>query len=354
MNLPKQKQYLRQLKTYHNKFMLKERLQHKIDFKTKPLGALGMLEKLALQIGTVQNSLSPILINPTIVVFAGDHGVAQESVSAYPQEVTFQMVANFLNGGAAINVFCRQNKIALKIVNSGVNFDFAADENLIDAKIANGTKSFLQAEAMTETQLQQCFAKGNEIVSQVFEMGCNIIGFGEMGIGNTSSATMLMSYLCDLPIEKCVGRGTGLNDAQLENKISILQQAQSFHGDIDNPKVVLQTFGGFEIAQMCGAMLSAFEKNMLILVDGFIATSAFLVAYNLHPEIKHNAIFCHLSDEFGHQNLLNYLEAKPLLKLNMRLGEGTGCAIAYPIIQSAVAFLNNMASFESAGVSNYD
>ena len=161
-----------------------------------------------------------------------------------------------------------------------------------------------------------------------------------------------MCYLCDLPIEKCVGRGTGLNDAQLQDKIAILRQAQSFHGKIDNPKVVLQTFGGFEIAQMCGAMLAAFEKNMLILVDGFIATSAFLVAYKLNSDIKNNAIFCHLSDELGHQNLLNYLGTEPLLKLNMRLGEGTGCAVAYPIIQSAVTFLNNMASFESAAVSN--
>jgi nicotinate-nucleotide--dimethylbenzimidazole phosphoribosyltransferase len=332
--------------------MFKESLQHKIDFKTKPLGALGMLEKLALQIGTVQNSLSPTLQNPTIVIFAGDHGIAKEGVSAYPQEVTFQMVSNFLNGGAAINVFCKQHNIDLKIVNSGVNFDFEPNQNLIDAKIANGTASFLQDKAMTETQLQQCFSKGNEIVSQVFETGCNVVGFGEMGIGNTSSAAMLMSYLCDFPIEKCVGRGTGLDDAQLENKISILKKAKSFHGEIDDAKEVLQTFGGFEIAQMCGAMLAAFEKNMLILVDGFIATSAFLVASNLHPDIKNNAIFCHLSDEFGHQNLLNYLEAEPLLKLNLRLGEGTGCAIAYPIIESAVAFLNNMASFESAAVSN--
>jgi nicotinate-nucleotide--dimethylbenzimidazole phosphoribosyltransferase len=332
--------------------MFKESLQHKIDFKTKPLGALGTLEKLALQIGTVQNSLSPALQNPTIVVFAGDHGIAKESVSAYPQEVTFQMVSNFLNGGAAINVFCKQHNIDLKIVNSGVNFDFESNPNLIDAKIANGTNSFLQAKAMTETQVNQCFAKGHEIVSKVFETGCNVIGFGEMGIGNTSSAAMLMSYLCDLPIEKCVGRGTGLDDAQLENKISILKKAQSFHGKIDDEKEILQTFGGFEIAQMCGAMLAAFEKNMLILVDGFIATSAFLVAFKLNADIKNNAIFCHLSDESGHQNLLKYLKAEPLLKLNLRLGEGTGCAIAYPIIESAVAFLNNMASFESAAVSN--
>jgi len=332
--------------------MLKDQLLHKIDFKTKPIGALGTLEKLALQIGQIQNTLTPKLTNPTIVVFAGDHGIAKEGVSAYPQEVTFQMVMNFLQGGAAINVFSKQNNIDLKIVDAGVNFDFEPNENLINAKIAHGTKSFLTEKAMTEVQLQQCFDTGSEIVNSIYEDNCNVIGFGEMGIGNTSSATMLMSYLCNLPIEKCVGRGTGLNDIQLENKIGILKQAQIFHGEIENPKNVLQTFGGFEVAQMCGAMLAAFKNNMLILVDGFIASNAFLVAYKLNPAVINNAIFCHLSDEFGHHKLLNYLNAEPILKLNMRLGEGTGCAVAYPIMESAVSFLNNMASFESAGVTN--
>lgn len=331
---------------------IKAKLEHKIDFKTKPLGALGALEKIALQIGTIQNTLSPILENPTIVVFAADHGIANEGVSAYPQEVTFQMVMNFLQGGAAINVFSKQNNIKLKIVDAGVNFDFEINKNLIDAKIGKGTKSFLHQKAITATQLQQCFYKGVEIINQIANEGCNIIGFGEMGIGNTSSASMLMSILCNLPIEECVGRGTGLNNEQLENKIAVLNKAKVFHQTVQNPKDVLQTFGGFEIAQMCSAMLTASEKNMIILVDGFIASSAFLVAYKINPSIIKNAVFCHLSDEFGHQNLLNYLEVEPLLKLNMRLGEGTGCAVAYPLIVSAVNFLNNMASFESAGVTN--
>lgn len=333
---------------------LKEQLQHKINSKTKPIGALGMLEKLALQIGTIQNSLTPSLKKPTIIVFAGDHGIANEGVSAYPQEVTYQMVMNFLHGGAAINVFSTQHGINLKIVDAGVNFDFDKYENLINAKIDKGTKSFLHQKAMTETQLLQCFEKGKEIVTQLANEGCNVVGFGEMGIGNTSSASMLMSYLCNLPIENCVGRGTGLNDEQLQHKIAILKQAKAFHGNIENPKEVLQTFAGFEMAQMCAAMLSAFENNMILLVDGFIASNAFLVAYKINPLIKNNAIFCHLSDESGHQHLLNFLQAEPILKLNMRLGEGTGCAIAYPIIESAVAFLNNMASFESAGVTNKD
>ncbi len=334
--------------------MLKSELQHKIDFKTKPLGALGVLEKLAMQIGEIQNTLTPSLSKPTVVVFAGDHGIANEGVSAYPQEVTFQMVMNFLSGGAAINVFSNQNNIALKIVDAGVNFDFELNENLVDAKIAHGTKSFLKDKAMTLEQMQQCLSKGAEIVKQLNEDGCNVIGFGEMGIGNTSSATMLMSYLCNLPIEQCVGRGTGLNDAQLDNKIGILKQAQLAHGRELAPTEVLQTFGGFEIAQMCGAMQCAYEHQMLLLVDGFIASAAYLVVHSINPAIANNSIFCHLSDELGHQTLLNHLGVAPLISLNMRLGEGTGCAVAYPIVASAVAFLNNMASFESAGVTNKD
>jgi nicotinate-nucleotide--dimethylbenzimidazole phosphoribosyltransferase len=332
--------------------MIEKEIQHKIDFKTKPLGALGKLEAIALQIGSIQNSLSPKLNKPTIVVFAGDHGVARQGVSAYPQEVTFQMVTNFLQGGAAINVFCKQNNIALKVVDAGVNFEFENNQNLINAKIGLGTKSFLTEKAMAANEQQLCFEKGAEIVNEIFENGTNIIGFGEMGIGNTSAATLIMAVICQLPIASCVGRGTGLNDEQLKNKIEILQKAQNFHGNLSNPLAILQTFGGFEIAQMVGAMLTAYEKNMIILVDGFIASSAFLVAFEINPKIKGNAIFCHLSDEFGHRNMLNFIKVEPVLNLNMRLGEGTGCAIAYPIIESSIVFLNEMASFEAAGVSN--
>ena len=331
---------------------IEEKLKHKIDFKTKPIGALGVLESIALQIGMVQNTLLPMLQKPTIVVFAGDHGIAKEGVSAYPQEVTFQMVMNFLNGGAAINVFCRQNGIDLKVVDAGVNFDFPSSENLINAKIGHGTQSFLTGNAMTDDELERCLESGKNIVKPIFTEGCNVVGFGEMGIGNTSSAALIMSVLTGHDLENCVGRGTGLDDAQLKNKINILTQAKAFHAKIETPLEVLRAFGGFEMAQMCGAMMQAFEDNKLILVDGFIATAAFLVAYKIDPKIKENALFCHLSDEFGHKNLLNYLGVKPILTLEMRLGEGTGCAVAYPIIESAVAFLNNMASFESAGVSN--
>ena len=329
-----------------------EQIKNKIDKKTKPLGSLGQLEEIATQICLVQNTLSPSLINPTLLVFASDHGIASDGVSAYPAEVTPQMVHNFLSGGAAINVFCKQHNINLKIVDAGVNFDFEPHENLIDAKVKKGTTSFLSQSAMSKIELEQCFLNAERIIENISATACNVIGFGEMGIGNTSSASMLMSALCDFPIENCVGRGTGLDDKQLNRKIKILKQAQHNHPKITDAKQVLEHFGGFEIAQICGAMLASYNKNMLILVDGFIATSAFLCAYHINRKIIGNAIFCHQSDEQGHKKMLDYLGVKPVLNLGMRLGEGTGCAIAYPIIQSAVNFINEMASFESAGVSN--
>lgn len=327
-------------------------LKHKIDFKTKPFGALGELEKIAFQVGLIQNTTSPILKKPHVLIFAADHGITQEGVSAYPQEVTYQMVLNFLNGGAAINVFCKQNNIAIKIIDAGVNgvFDHR-HSTIIDAKIRMGTTNFLYAPAITILEAEKCLEKGADIVNQTSEMGCNIIGFGEMGIGNTTSASAIMSIICKLKVEDCVGKGTGLNDNEVIKKIEIIKNAIATNKPTTTPLQTLATFGGFEIAQMCGAMLQAAENKMIIMVDGFIATTAFLIAYSINPFVKEYAIFCHLSDEQGHANMLNYLNVKPLLSLNMRLGEGTGVAIAYPIIEAAVAFLNNMASFESAGVS---
>lgn len=331
---------------------LQQKLQHKIDFKTKPLGALGQLEKIAMQIGLIQNTLSPELKNPHIVVFAADHGIANEGVSAYPQEVTFQMVLNFVNGGAAINVFCKQNNINLQIVDAGVNYKFPDGLNIVDAKIAMGTKSFFSEPAMSITETEKSIEKGTTIVNAICKQGCNIIGFGEMGIGNTSSASVLMSVLCNLPIANCVGKGTGLDAEALNKKIEILSLAIKNQGKPDTAFETLATYGGFEIAQMCGAMLQAAENKMTIMVDGFIATAAFLVAYKINSAVLDYAIFCHQSNEKGHALMLDHLGVSSLIKLDMRLGEGTGCAIAYPLIQSAVNFLNQMASFESAGVSN--
>ncbi|MCC9138207.1 nicotinate-nucleotide--dimethylbenzimidazole phosphoribosyltransferase [Pontibacter silvestris] len=332
---------------------IKALLLDKINNKTKPLGALGQLEKLALQIGLVQQTLEPQLKHPHMVVFAASHGIASEGVSAYPQEVTYQMVLNFLGGGAAVNVFTKQHGIQLTLVDAGVDHDFEPHPQLIQAKINYGTRSFLNETAMSEAECMACMAKGKEIVQAIKQQNCNVIGFGEMGIGNTSSAAVLMSKLLNIPLALCTGRGTGLDDMQFQKKNRVLQQALDFHQNVANhPLKVLQAFGGFEIAMMAGAMLEAASAGMLVLVDGFISSVAFLCAYKMDANIMPYAVFCHQSDEQGHALLLQELKATPLLRLSMRLGEGTGCAVAYPLLQSAVTFLYEMASFESAGVSN--
>jgi nicotinate-nucleotide--dimethylbenzimidazole phosphoribosyltransferase len=331
---------------------LKAVLSHQINHKTKPLGALGKLEALALQIGQIQQSLTPQLNKPTLLVFAGDHGITQSNVSPYPQSVTAQMVLNFLQGGAAINVFARQMHIDLRIIDAGVNHIFASHPDLIDAKIAMGTANFLHQPAMSLNQCEQALTMGERFAKQEIDTGCNIMGFGEMGIGNTSSASSLMSVLCDIPIEQCVGRGTGLDEAGLVHKTSILKQAIAHHAlNGQDAMQALTTFGGFEIAMMAGAMLAVAEQKTTLLIDGFIASAALLVAYKMQPHVLDYCVFAHCSNEQAHRQLLSYLNATTLLDLDLRLGEGTGAALAYPLVQAAVNFLNEMASFECAGVS---
>lgn len=325
-------------------------LQAKIDQKTKPQGSLGQLEPLAIQIGRCQNSLTPSLDKPCILVFAGDHGIVEAGVSAYPQTVTAQMVANFLAGGAAISVLARQHSIDLWVVDAGVNADLNSHPKLIDAKIDKGTQSFLTGPAMTEQQCTKAIQAGAEQVLRQHENGCNCIGFGEMGIGNTSSAALLMHRLTGLSLVRCVGRGTGLNDAQLQHKVVVLQRALNFHRHITDHLDTLATFGGFEVAMMVGAYLKAAELGMLILVDGFITSTALLIAHKLYPNVLDYCVFSHVSSEQGHQTLLHQFKAKPLLNLELRLGEGSGIALAYPLVQSAVVFLNEMATFDEAGV----
>ena len=336
--------------------LLKIAIQQKINQKTKPLGALGYLEEIALQIGLIQNTLTPQLSKPTILVFAGDHGIAASGVSAYPQTVTAQMVLNFLAGGAAINVFAKQNNMQLRVIDAGVNHEFAPNRYLINAKIAKGTANFLYVPAMSQVQCEQALALGVSLVQKEIEAGSNVLGFGEMGIANTSSASCLMSVLCGLPIEQCVGRGTGLDEAGLIKKTEILKQAINQHmhvSHLSTPSAMqaLSTFGGYEIAMMAGAMLGAAEQKTLVVIEGFIATSALLVAAKLQPNILHYCVFAHCSNESAHRKLLDYLGAKTLLDIGLRLGEGTGAALAYPLVQAAVSFLNGMASFESANVS---
>lgn len=325
-------------------------LQAKIDQKTKPLGALGQLETLALQIGLIQNTLTPRLDAPCIIVFAGDHGIVEAGVSAYPQAVTGQMVANFLNGGAAINVFAKQHGIKLLIVDAGIKADPIDHPALINAKIGKGTENFLTRPAMTAAQCLAALQAGADLVLRQHAQGCNCIGFGEMGIGNTSSAALLMHCLTGLGLDCCVGRGAGLDDEQLRHKTAILRQALNRHGDLDEPLDVLATFGGFEIAMMTGAYLKAAELRMVIPVDGFIACAALLTASKLHPRVLDYCVFSHVSHEQGHHALLQQLKARPLLNLDLRLGEGSAIALAYPLLQSAVSFLNDMATFAEAGV----
>lgn len=339
-----------------------EQLRQKINTKTKPLGALGMLEELALKVGLIQNNLSPVINKPHIVVFAGDHGIAATGkVNPYPQAVTAQMVLNFVQGGAAINVFTKQNNIGLTVVDAGVNVDFDASLPIVHAKINHGTEDYSVSHAMTMDEVNAAIEKGGAIVQQIFNSGCNTIGFGEMGIGNTSSAALIMHHVLQLPLNECVGRGTGANDEQLQKKLFVLEDVSRLH-QLNNadlsPHELLSRIGGFEIAMMTGAYLKAAELNMVIVVDGFISTAALLVAEKialhdaaLPPFMGWGLIFAHCSDENGHRKMLEQLNAKPVLQLGMRLGEGTGAALAIPLLQSAVAFLNEMASFESAGVS---
>jgi nicotinate-nucleotide--dimethylbenzimidazole phosphoribosyltransferase len=330
---------------------LQEQLQHKIDLKTKPLGSLGMLEQLALQIGTVQNTLTPSLSRPTILVFAADHGLSDEGVSPYPKDVTWQMVMNFVAGGAAINVFCRQNGIELKVVDAGVDYDFPAGVPVINAKIARGSRNMRREPAMTIEECSAAIQRGRELVKMEAAKGCNIIGFGEMGIGNTSASSLLMHRFLHLPIETCVGAGTGSQGEHFAKKTAILKEVSEKY----NPQTAeetLATFGGLEIAMMTGAMLEAAERKMIVLVDGFIASAAALSALRMKPEVHGSLIFCHSSDERGHKQMLKELKVSPVLSLGLRLGEGTGAALAYPLVQAAVSFLNEMASFEDAGVSN--
>lgn len=328
-------------------------LQEKIDGKTKPLGALGQLETLAMQIGQIQNTLAPHILQPHILVAAGDHGAAKAGVSAYPQEVTWQMVENFLVGSAAINVLARQANAQLVIADAGVAHAFGKRAGLLDVKVgADGTANYLEGAAMTADQCAQAMQHGVDIVSNLAATGCNTLGFGEMGIGNTASASLLTHCLTGLPLADVIGRGTGLDDAGLAKKHTLLTQALAHWPERnDAPLDVLARFGGFEIALLSGAMLAAAKAGMVLVIDGFIVTSALLVAVKIAPEILDYCVFSHCSSETGHRLQLAWLKGEALLDLGMRLGEGTGAALALPLLNAACAFVNEMASFDSAGVS---
>ncbi|NDD31227.1 MAG: nicotinate-nucleotide--dimethylbenzimidazole phosphoribosyltransferase [Proteobacteria bacterium] len=330
---------------------LDDALRGRIDTKTKPLGSLGRLEGLAFQIGRVLGTLTPTLRKPTMLVCAGDHGAAREGVSAYPPEVTWQMVENFLAGGAAINVFARRAGLDVVVIDAGVDHEFGERTGLIDAKVAAGTASWTRGPAMTHEQCETAVANGARIARERLDAGCNVMGFGEMGIGNTASATLITCVLCGVAPEVATGRGTGLDDAALAHKTSMIADAlRAYPVSPDDPWAVLAQYGGFEMATLVGAMLAAAERDALLLIDGFIVTAAFLVAARVAPPIVERAVFSHCSEEPGHALQLLTLGVEPLLRLGLRLGEGTGAALAFPLVEAAAAFLSEMASFSSAGV----
>ncbi len=336
---------------------LANKLQHKLDQKTKPLGSLGQLEALAVQMGLIQNSETVSLKQPQIVVFAGDHGIVDEGVSAYPQAVTAQMVANMLGssdknggkkGGAAVNVLAHQHNFNLTVVDAGVASILPEHPQLLQLKIAPSTRNSVLAPAMSDLQAVAALQAGMGVVRS---LAGNVVAFGEMGIGNTSSAALILSMFTPIPIEDCAGRGTGLTDEQMKKKVFALTRARKRHHGIKKPFEILCAVGGFEIAMMAGAMLQAASERRVILVDGFIAGAAALVAVGLAPAAKDYMVFTHVGAEFGHQAMLKALAALPLLDLGLRLGEGTGALLAWPLVVSSARLLNEMASFESAGVS---
>lgn len=326
---------------------LQAQLQSLLDHKTKPLGSLGLLENLALRLGLILGSATPELQDAQILVYAADHGLAAHGVSAYPSDVTWQMVQNFLAGGAAINVLARQHELALQVVDCGVQRDFASHFGLLDYKVAHGSGDSLHGPAMSAEQCQLALDNGAALLR---ELPGNALILGEMGIGNTSAASLLMARLCGLPITDCTGAGTGLDADAIGRKAAILQQVLDRHANATAPLEALAAFGGLEIATMVGSVLAAAAQNRVIVVDGFITTSAVLVAAKLQPAVLGRCVFAHCSGERGHALMLEHLDAAPLLQLGLRLGEGSGAALAWPLLVSACAILREMASFESAGI----
>jgi nicotinate-nucleotide--dimethylbenzimidazole phosphoribosyltransferase len=332
---------------------LSARLQHLLDNKTKPLGSLGRLESLALRIGQVLGTEAPALTQPQMLVCAGDHGLAAKGVSAFPSDVTWQMVENFLAGGAAVSVLARQHGLQLTVVDCGVARRIAPRDTapgaprLLVRNVAPGTHDASTGPAMSPGQCAQALLNGMDVVRS---LPGNALLLGEMGIGNTSVASLLLARLAGLPLTEVTGAGTGLDAAGIERKRAVLQQALDANADATTPLGALAALGGYEVATLVGAVLQAALDRRVIVVDGFITSAAVLVASRLQPAVLQRCVFAHRSGERGHSLMLAQMQAEPLLDLGLRLGEGSGAALAWPLLQSACAVLAEMASFESAGV----
>lgn len=331
---------------------LNEALKFEIDHKTKPLGSLGQLERIAYQLGRIQQSTKLKLTNPTVVLVGADHGICAQGVSPCPQELTWQQMKNFGKKGGGIGLFSKLYKLEMLTIDAGVDYQFSEKDGIEDYKVRNGCRDFSVEPAMTMEECQQAMKNGATIVSKLHKKGCNVIAFGEMGIGNTSPASVLMSQLCDIPIEKCVGAGSGLDSEGIQHKLKVLKGALKKHGTFKTAFETLACYGGLEIATICGGILQAASLKMLYINDGFIITSALLAAHAMYPEVLEYTIFSHQSNEGGHQQMITFMKGEPILNLDLRLGEGTGAAMAYPIIQGAVEMMNKMTTFEQANVTD--
>lgn len=335
---------------------LRDAIKDKIDNLNKPKGSLGLLETLAEQICLIQQTLTPTLQHPCHLLFGGDHGIEREGVSVSPRDVTWQQMINFTRGGGGVNMFCRQHGFTLYIIDMGVDHDLTAYTDILNRKIAHGTKNFLYEPAMTEAQFNQAIETGCELVDRCHQDGCNIICMGEMGIANTSPSSIWMHLFGNIPLDECIGAGAGLNNPGLQHKREVLHKAVAHyiaHSDKENKLEPLLYFAGFEMAGAIGAMLRAAELKMTVMVDGFIMSACMLAASQLYPEVLRYAVFGHCGDESGHKRMLSLMHATPLLQLGMRLGEGTGALCAYPIIESAVRMVNEMNNFKNAHITKY-
>ena len=327
---------------------LKAQVRSMLDAKTKPRGSLGRLEDIGVRIGSILNTETPSLILPQMLVCAGDHGIARHGVSAFPSDVTWQMVQNFLSGGAAVSVLTRQHGIGLTVVDCGVRHGFESQPGLLIRRIGDGTNDMLFDPAMDYAQCEKAISNGMEILSA---LPGNALLLGEMGIGNTSSAALLMSRFTGLDIDLCTGAGTGLSAEGLKAKVEILKRVLILHPPSEDPLRELANLGGFEIATLVGAILQAARENRVIVVDGFITSAAVLVANRIADGVLDRCVFSHCSNERGHAAMLAAMGVKPILALGLRLGEGSGAALAWPLLVSACKILSEMASFTSAGVS---
>ena len=330
-----------------------EAIQNQLNNLTKPLGSLGILEDFVIKLGSIQNTSSPKIQNKIVYVFAADHGIAEENVSAYPASVTPQMVLNFLNNGAAINVLTKHFHSDIKVVDVGVNFDFESNPKLINKKIAKGTKNFLKEPAMFKEQAMESLEVGFECAKQAHEDKIDIIVAGEMGIANTSSSSAITSLICNLPVSKVTGRGTGISDSTLKHKIKIIEEAiQNRKPNKNEPLDILMKVGGFEIGAIAGLALGCAYYKIALVADGFISTTGIALANKFCPHVKDYIFPSHSSVEQGHISLLKTLDIKPIFDFGMRLGEGTGGVYTLSVLESAIDLFNNMATFEKANVDN--